>query len=175
MSNKLISTVISVFLLGGQVAHANVEVNFVESAPKDRFVINNTSECVLKNLVLNLDLTNSTGGLIFDTTASGEGVEVFQPFEVVEGNLTLISSADVKDGDTKLSLNIESIQAKGSVSFSIDVDDTLADSELGNIRVSDAEITNASVAINFKGEKPITATFGSDGKALLLLPSCDAS
>ena len=61
---------------------ADIVVNFVESAPKDRFVIENTGECEFENLVVEIDLSGSAGGLIFDTTATGAGVEVFQPFEV---------------------------------------------------------------------------------------------
>jgi len=59
-------------------ASANVEVRFVESAPKDRFVVKNLGNCDLRDLTLEVDLGSSQGQLIFDTTASGAGVEVFQ-------------------------------------------------------------------------------------------------
>ena len=63
-------------------ARADIVVNFVESAPKDRFVIKNTGEYDFENLIVEIDLTSSVGRLIFDTTGNGAGVEVFQPFEV---------------------------------------------------------------------------------------------
>lgn len=172
MIKKFLFIALQVILFWGQFAYADIEVTFVESAPKDRFVINNTGDCNLEDLILHVDLSKSAGRLIFDTTATGAGVEVFQPFEVVKGNLKLISSTKVNDGDKKLSLNIESVASKNSVSFSIDVDDTLAQSELGNIRVSESEIANASVTINAKDKKPFTATFNSNGRALIILPPC---
>lgn len=172
MIKKILFTTLPVILFGAQLAYANVEVVFVESAPKDRFVIKNTGECDLKDLILNVNLSKSAGRLIFDTTASGAGVDVFQPFEVVKGNLKLISSNKVNDGDKKLSLSIDSIKPKKSASFSIDVDDTLVQSELGNIRVSGSEIKNASVTINLNEKRPFTATFNSNGRALIALPPC---
>ncbi|WP_372739865.1 hypothetical protein, partial [Neptunomonas sp.] len=54
--------------------NANVMVNYIEGAPKDRFVITNTGECSLQTVRVDIDLTNTMGGLIFDTTASGAGV-----------------------------------------------------------------------------------------------------
>lgn len=172
MLNVRLPIVASVWLLAGQLAHANVEVTFVESAPKDRFVLHNTSQCALNDLTVHLDLSNSVGRLIFDTTATGAGVEVFQPFEVKKGNLKLISASEVKDGDSTLSLSIQSIAANDSVSFTIDVDDTLTQSELGNIRVSGSEITNALIEITTKEQQTSVAMFDNKGKAMVPFPSC---
>lgn len=162
-------------LLAGQTAQANVEVDFYESAPKDRFVIKNTGKCLLQDLTLEIDLTKSAGQLIFDTTATGAGVEVFQPFEVTKGNITLTSKASVKDGDTKLALSIPSLPSGKSVSFTIDVDDTLAVSELGKIRVTGSEIKNGMVRVNSTKQEPASALFGSDSKAIILQATCSAS
>tara|TARA_R110001606_G_scaffold25866_1_gene83846 strand:+ start:568 stop:1086 length:519 start_codon:yes stop_codon:yes gene_type:complete len=172
MFKALLPAAASVFLFAGASAHANIEVSFIESAPKDRFVISNTGQCELKDVILNLDLSNSSGRLIFDTTATGAGVDVFQPFEVRKGNMKLLSSDKVEDGDSMLSLSIESIQANDSVSFTIDVDDTLPQSELGNIRVSGSEITNASAEIIVQGNTPSVGMFKSDGKAFVLISPC---
>ena len=172
MLNVRLPIVASVWLLAGQLAHANVEVTFVESAPKDRFVLHNISQCALNGLTVHLDLSNSVGRLIFDTTATGAGVEVFQPFEVKKGNLKLISASEVKDGDSTLSLSIQSIAANDSVSFTIDVDDTLTQSELGNIRVSGSEITNALIEITNKEQQTSVAMFDNKGKAMVPFPSC---
>lgn len=158
-----------------QLAHANVSVNFVESAPKDRFVIENVGGCDLDNVTVGIDLRQSVGRLIFDTTAAGAGVEVFQPFEISAGDLKLVSSVDVKDGDTGLSINITSIQPGKPVSFTIDVDDTLTSSELGKIRVTGAEIENAQVSLRLGDGEPVTAAFDGRSKALVVLPPCAAS
>ncbi len=93
MIKILSSTICTLLLLTGQSAQANIEVDFYESAPKDRFVIKNTGKCLLQDLTLEIDLTKSAGRLIFDTTATGAGVEVFEPFEVTRGNISLASKA----------------------------------------------------------------------------------
>ncbi|NEQ55361.1 MAG: hypothetical protein F6K11_35460, partial [Leptolyngbya sp. SIO3F4] len=115
-------------------ANAVVNVEFIESAPKDRFVITNMGSCTLTGLTLELDLSQSAGKLIFDTTATGAGVEVFQPFEVEAGDIVPLGG--VNDGDSKLALQIVSLAPGNRASFTIDVDDTLPRSELGQIRVA---------------------------------------
>ncbi len=172
MTRMLSFAVCTLTLLSIQSAHANIEVNFVESAPKDRFVIKNVGECVLKDLIVEIDLTRSAGRLIFDTTATGAGVEVFQPFEVREGSIDLISSGGVADGDTKLSLSIKSLLSGKTASFTIDVDDTLPKSELGKIRVSGSEMEGGLVSISSGEEKPFTAVFDSNSKTTVPLPPC---
>ncbi len=165
-----------------QPVYANVEVSFFESAPKDRFVIKNISKCALENLIVEIDLTKSAGRLIFDTTAAGAGVEVFQPFEVREGSIDLISpgnaedgnaeDGDVEDGDSKLSVSIASLLADETASFTIDVDDTLPKSELGKIRVSGAEIEGGLVKIGSAEGMFSTGVFNSNSKTVVVLPPC---
>lgn len=173
--NKLLSLAVSTLVFFyTQSAHADIEVNFVESAPKDRFVIKNVGECGLEFLIVEIDLTQSAGRLIFDTKATGAGVEVFQPFEVKEGSIDLISSDGVEDGDAKLVLKIGSLLSGKIASFTIDVDDTLITSELGQIRVSGSEIEGGLVRISLEEEKPATAAFDSDGKTTVSLPPCSS-
>lgn len=152
-----------------QPAYANLEVRFTESAPKDIFTVKNLGKCDLKEVLLEIDLTESAGQLIFDTTATGAGVEVFQPFEVRQGKMTLTSADNVQDGDTALALRIDQIAAGATVSFTIDVDDTLAKGELGNIRVSGSEIQGGSVRITSVNDDKAVATFGNTSKALIEL------
>lgn len=151
---------------------ADIEVSFKDGAPKDRFVINNTSECSVQDIVLTIDLKNSAGGLIFDTTEMGEGIEVFQPFEVTKGQITLNTAEKVSDGDTHLSLLIKTIKANDSVSFTIDVDDTLTESQYGNIRVTDAEIKQATATVKMKDKNAVTGEFDNAGKALITMSEC---
>ncbi|PWQ96515.1 aggregation factor core [Leucothrix arctica] len=175
MTNKLFSSACVLMLFLGQTAQANIEVSFIESAPKDRFVINNVGGCALDNLTLDIDLSKSAGRLIFDTTSSGAGVEVFQPFEVREGAIKVTSPEGVKDGDSKLSISIATLPSGKSVSFTIDVDDTLPRSALGNIRVAGSEIENGMVKVSSKDVKPTTALFSRASKATLVVPSCKTS
>ena len=162
-------------LLMSQVSHADVEVSFRESAPKDSFMFKNSSQCDLVDVLIEVDLTDSAGRLIFDTTSTGAGVEVFQPFEVKQGNMSLSSSASVLDGDTTLAVQMEFIKAGETVSFTIDVDDTLAKSELGNIRVSGAEIEGGAVNISILGKPVSTAIFSNKAQALISLQDACAN
>jgi len=162
-------------LLSVEAAQANIEVSFIEGAPKDQFVIKNKGKCSLEVLTVEIDLTKSAGRLIFDTTATGAGVEVFQPFEVTRGDITLVSQSVVKDGDAKLALSIPNLATGKSVSFTIDVDDTLPVSELGKIRVSGSEIKNGLVKVSSGKKMLASALFGSNSKATVLQPTCSAS
>lgn len=154
------------------VSYANMAVDFREGAPKDRFTITNTGECELNDFELTIDLSDTDGMLIFDTTGNGAGVEVFQPFEVSKGAITLISSDTVKDGDTALSLAIQSLSAGESISFTIDVDDTLSDSELGNIRVSDSEIKGGAVRVQLAAGASASAIFDGNSRAEIASLNC---
>ncbi|MHA2938026.1 hypothetical protein ACXJY6_06990 [Vibrio sp. RC27] len=171
MPKLLLSSITTLLFSISPFAHADIEVRFVESAPKDRFVVNNNGECTMQNITANIDLSNSTGKLIFDTTATGAGVEVFQPFESSDGNIQLAKGNQVNDGATTLSINIATLNANSSTHFTIDVDDTLEQSELGNIRVSESEIENATIKIISMGTTS-EARFDKKGQALLAHNNC---
>ena len=175
MTSKISFFALSFALLIGQSAHANIEVNFFESAPKDSFTINNVGNCALDDLTLTLDLSNTAGKLIFDTSSAGAGVEVFQPFEAREGMISVSSPKGVNDGDNKLTVVIKTLPSGKSVSFTIDVDDTLAISALGNIRVADSEMQNGMVEVSSKDIQSTTALFDNKSKATLKLPPCKSS
>lgn len=57
-------------------AMADVQVEFVEGAPKDRFVLRNASDCSLSAATVRLDLSSSQGGPIFDVTGGGREITV---------------------------------------------------------------------------------------------------
>ncbi len=149
------------------VEMATIEVRFIESAPKDKFLFSNTGSCELAEAFATIDLTNTAGKLIFDTTGEGAGVEVFQPFEISEGELELVSSERVADGDTGLTVRISSFAAGAQVGFTIDVDDTLTDSDLGMIRVTDSEMSGAEVLLEASGNDAVSAAFGEDNVIVL--------
>jgi len=154
------------------LATANMEVRFVESAPKDWFSLTNDSNCFMKEFTMEVDLSNTLGKLIFDTTAAGAGVEVFQPFEQREGDIRLSATAKVPDGENMLSLLINNLGPGQSVSFTIDVDDTLPNSKLGNIRVSDSEIAGGTVRLKIGAETDIVGTFDTNARISLPSPGC---
>lgn len=150
-----------------QPAVADITVRFVESAPKDRFVISSDT-CPLANVNVLIDLAGSAGSLIFDVTASGAGVEVFQPVEVQSGT---IIAKPVIDGDQQLSFLVNNLRAESDVIVSADLDDVLTNSSLGQIRVAGAELDGAMVTISIAGESQ-TATFRDGTNTVVLAHSC---
>ena len=175
MRPGFIILIFTAFYSASSIAYAGMTVKFVESAPKDWFSITNNSDCGLMDIKVTVDLSNSVGQLIFDTTGSGAGVEVFQPFEVREGSITLDSGYDVVDGDRMLMLNIGVLNPGDTASFTIDVDDTRPRSELGQTRVSSSEIDQARVSVMVGDGQPAEAVFDATSQAEVLLGSCKAT
>ncbi|MEM9434422.1 MAG: aggregation factor core [Pseudomonadota bacterium] len=151
---------------------AGLSIKFTESAPKDRFTVTNTGTCALGPTELVIDLSQSSGGLYFDTTASGAGVEVFQPFEITEGAQNILSVQPVLDGDEKVSLTLKDLEPTQSVSFTIDVDDRLENSERGQIQVTGSEISGATVNLRQDGAQLQLTSFDSSSSAQLSLATC---
>lgn len=123
-------------------AKADIRVRFIEGAPKDQFVLVNEGRCAVPTSELVVDLSGSTAGLIFDVTGTGAGVDVFQPFELVEGASAVKGVPTVSDGDTQVSLSVMQLAPRARIAFTIDVDDTLGPR---GTMVSDAEIAGATV------------------------------
>lgn len=153
-------------------AVASVEIKFLEGAPKDRFVVLNTGDCDLSSFTLEFDLSETQGGLIFDTTADGAGVEVFQPFETQASGVTLVSADAVIDGDKSLTIRVDSLPAQDQLSFTIDVDDTLTNSALGQIRVADSEMRNGSITLKGIGTGEFNTVFDAKSHALIAVDLC---
>lgn len=156
------------FLMVATVAHADLRVGFDEGAPKDRFWIENTGACTVSGTSLLVDLSPSRGGLIFDVTSRGKGVEVFQPFELVEGAEALKSVPTVVDGQTEIRLDIVSLAPNETIAFTIDVDDTRGNRA---ITVSGNEIEGAIVRFsNARVQK--SATFSAISEAEIPISTC---
>jgi len=159
-------------------AHAAIEVTFVEDAPKDRFVIANAGDCTVEHLTVVIDLAPSAGGLYFDTTDSGAGVQVFQPFEVADGALRLLSGdvagGSVQDGQKSLTVQIAHLAAGARAGFTIDVDDTVVGGALGQSRVTTAEISGSRVRLERDAHAPLEARFDAAGKAVTPPLPCPA-
>lgn len=133
----------------------DVSMVFTESAPRDRFEIRNDSSAGQRIQRLTLDLSPSAGKLIFDTIEGGTGVQVFQPFRVEPGEAQLKGAPVIQDGSDRLTLDFTRFEPGQRFRFSIDVDDQLTASDLGQIRVSGREMEGAV----------LTVVFGSPGGA----------
>jgi len=149
---------------------ASAEARFIESAPRDRFEISNKSRQGVQIASIDIDLKGSKGNLIFDTIEGGEGVEVFQPYRTANGKELLVLEPKVADGAEQIALVFKQFGPDKGFSFSIDVDDRLANSELGNIRVSGSEMQGAKMTIKFQQGAEMrseTITFDASNKAVL--------
>jgi len=149
-------------------ALADIRVDFDEGAPVDRFTILNTGTCALDAATVTIDLAGSAGRLIFDVTATGAGVEVFQPFRVVAGGGALSALPVVSDGDRAVALAIRSLAPGERVAFTIDVDDTTS---ARGIMVAGSEIDGAMVRVE-AGEGSAEGRFGEDSAATVPLSAC---
>lgn len=124
-----------------------VSMVFTESAPRDRFEIRNDSSPGQRIERLTLDLSSSAGRLIFDTIEGGTGVDVFQPFRVESGEAKLKGSPVVQDGSERLTLAFTRFEPGQRFVFSIDVDDRLTASDLGQTRISGVEMAGALLTV----------------------------
>lgn len=149
-------------------ALAQVGVRFVEGAPKDRFEFTNRSACALANTEITLDLSTSPAGLMFDTTSSGAGVDVFQPFELVEGAQALSAHTPVNDGDNQVVLSVRQLPPGARIAFTVDVDDTL--SQRG-ITIAGSEIAGATVRVAAGGFSA-SGRFSSQAETTVATPPC---
>lgn len=145
-------------------AQADISVTFIEGAPKDRFVIANTGTCDLPAGVLQIDVSDAVGGLIFDVTGDGAGVEVFQPFELASGGAVLTALPQVVDGDQRIDLPLGPFPAQAEISFTIDMDDTAG---TRGITVNGSELAGAVVR---RGE--VSAPFDASARAILPTDAC---
>ncbi|MEM7749066.1 MAG: aggregation factor core [Pseudomonadota bacterium] len=175
MLRNLIS--VAAVTLAASMAHATTSVTaisivFSESAPKDSFTITNTGACKAADFSLRIDLASSKGRLIFDTTAKGAGVEVFQPLEITAGEASLASISKVRDGSRDVALELRSLAPGGKIAFTVDVDDTLPRSELGQTRVADSEISGAEIHGKSRDGFELKSAFGDNATAQLKHVPC---
>ena len=108
-----------------------------------------------------IDLRASAGRLIFDTAAGGTGVEVFQPLRDEGG--TAVS--DVVDGAQVIAVTLRDARAGRRAAFSIDVDDRLMASDLGQIRVTGGEMAGAVAIFETLQGTLIEAAFNTENRA----------
>ncbi|MGB0684292.1 MAG: hypothetical protein ACPGOV_16425 [Magnetovibrionaceae bacterium] len=153
-----------------------VTVSFVEAAPKDIFQISNRSGAGWKIRAVAIDLEGSRGKLLFDTRFGGPGENVYQPFEALDGQVSLASQPDLQDGQTGILLTFHDFVPGQDFRFTIDVDDQLATSDMGRTMISGAEIEGAAIKAilvqNDGTEITEAAQFDRQGRAVLGSGAC---
>ena len=158
---------------------ADVTVTFDENVPTDSFRIANTSPCNATITKITIDLAGSAGGLVFDTAAGGAGVSAYQPFGVRSGQSIVTRASPVGDGDRTVKLTFSALVPGSAVEVTIDVDDRLLSSVLGQAQVSGTEIRGAEITATLlwpSGERQTASgTFGPDAVARIRARSCATS
>lgn len=162
-------SILSTFALSSPT-FADLKDEFIEGAPKDRFVMTNIGDCALGNGQFEIDSTGSSAGLIFDVTNEGASVEVFQPFEVTAGAENLTAQPTITDGDRRAMLDLAGLGVNETIAFTIDVDDTIGTRA---ITVADGEISGTTVSLH-TGGSTFSAMMEVGAQVLLTTPNCDA-
>jgi len=149
-----------------------VEVRFVDDAGGDWFQIENTSQEPWSIRTLTIVLRGSSGHLVFDTAAGGEGASMHTPFEVIGGEgVGYLGATLVDDGSDAVTLTFSDFLPGRSFDFIVDVDDRLADSDLGQAYVTGREIEGAQVnadMVTANGRRArVRGEFRVDGDATL--------
>ncbi len=152
----------------GLPAQADIHLEFIEGAPKDRFIITNVGSCDLDGALVTIDMGDSFGGLVFDVTGQGAGVEVFQPFQVVSGAEFLTNEPVVSDGDTQVALQVQGMGAGEAVIITTDIDDTINSRE---ITVTGSEFSGTTLSITANGTEA-AVIFGEDRSVVAPLDTC---
>ena len=152
-----------------------VVIQFIDSSP-DLFIIENKSQEPWTLLSLEFRAANSHGRVVFDTDFGGAGSSEPQQFETLEGEVGLMKAPVVADGAEELSLHFTNFVAGRKFVYTIDLDDRLPQSEMGQAYVTGDEIAGAEVTGLLThpriGEAKAHGTFGSDGKAHLRGAAC---
>jgi hypothetical protein len=176
------SLLISLAMLAtGSVASANapstescaaqITGRFIESAPRDRFTFANspTSRWSVRNITIELGAAD--GNLVFDTENGGAGVEVFQPYRLEDSSAAVTDVTLPDDGGQSIKIQFSEFQPGQEYTFSIDVDDQLTDSALGNIRVSGGELRGTRLTVEFVSDTGTTelqaALFSADNRTVV--------
>ena len=152
-----------------------VVIRFIDSGP-DLFIIENNSLEAWTLLSLEFRAEHSAGRVVFDTDFGGAGASEPQQFETVDGEVGLMQAPVVADGAEELTLHFANFAPGRKFVFSIDLDDRLANSAMGQAYVTGDEIAGAEVTGLFThpriGEGRAQGTFGTDGMAHLRGATC---
>ena len=152
-----------------------VIIQFIDSGP-DVFIIDNKSREDWTLLSLEFRSANSIGRVVFDTDFGGQGSSEPYQFEVVPGEVSLMKEPVVADGAEALDLHFANFSAGRKFMFTIDLDDRLESSPMGQAHVTGEEIAGAEVSGVFShpkiGKGSAHGTFGSDGEAHLRGATC---
>lgn len=126
-------------------------VEYTDDGP-DVFLIRNLSGEGWSLDTLTIDLTGSSGDLVFDTDFGGEGAGSPSTFATIPGaSARLLSMTPASDGGRVLALRFSGFAPEGHFTVSLDVDDRLPNSALGQTYVTGEEMAGARTLARFLG------------------------
>lgn len=144
-----------------------VWIEYTDDDP-DYFIIKNRSPMGWTLVMLAIDLTPSTGNLVFDTDEGGKGVGGASPFYPdALSPVRLVGSIPAKDGGRTIGLQFEGFFEDRDYTFHVDLD--ALPSGIGRTWVLPADVKGAKVLATFKGpsgqNEKIDAIFDDNAEA----------
>ncbi len=149
-----------------------LEMRYAESSPLDVVWIRHLSPdgWQVERVVWRLE--GSSGALMFDTVAGGEGAGSAGGFDGWSGPVRLADLPLIADGGGDLTLSFEEFAAGAEFSFGIDLDSRIQGA--ASTVVSLGDMAGAAVAAEFRHVTGIamtlTGNFGPDSRAVLKTP-----
>lgn len=168
----LIVAAVATLAIAPASANADLVVRFLEGAPKDRFVVTNSSGCTYDRGTLIIDLGTSPMGLYFDTKRGGAGQNVAQPFEIAGLNKLEASAEPVADGAMTAKVLFSDFTPEASLEITVDVDDSVRSGPMGVQMIANNEMMGATVRAVFEDSTAREARFDADGEARVAAPTC---
>ncbi len=89
--------------------------------------------------------------------------------------IALLDATGVNDGDLILTVGIREVGSGATVAFTIDVDDTIENDDLGNTRVTGNENEGGQLKFVPPDVEQIVTTFTNSSKATIQMPVCQES
>jgi hypothetical protein len=151
--------------LAARTAAAGFSVEFLEAAPKDRFIVTNGTSCDFRDGAIEFDLRSSKSGLIFDTVPAGAGENVAQPFEIARAEGVQATVTKVQDGAAVARLNFETFAPGGTLELTVDVDDSVRSGPRGVQMIDTTELAGVRIALTDNSGVVGSAEFDSRGFA----------
>ena len=156
---KRLAVSVSFFLIATP-AMAEIQVQFYTA--NDGFLITNLDNCPLSDVEIKIDMSSSSGALVFDTFPGPPGLNQSQSLRILSGSDFLSQTPVVRDGSQKLTLAVKELPSDESILIALDTDSR--DSAWSNTE----EIKGSVVTIS--GSE--TAAFNNKGTALIPNASC---
>ncbi len=144
-------------------------IEYTDDGP-DVFLIRNLSGEGWALEALSIDLSGSAGDVVFDTVFGGEGAGSPSPFQSLPGEgVRLVAMTPASDGGRLLALRFAGFAPGARFTVSVDIDDRLPNSAMGQSYVTGPELAGAHALARFVGPtgapSDVSAVFDTEAVA----------